>query len=215
MVSTGNDVISSGDWECPSEQLFLVCVFNVSEDQPYTILQAPCTSTAQDIITQVCNNDITNQHSIDFVASNAGYDEIKEGRWKARSTPPRATGRAVFDFELWPETQTQRKQNWEADSGRRRECLSGSEIVEEQRRETSFAYSTPSCRCNQRTGKLITPIYNHCCFIRIVIYIQEKKRADCKSSTLQKLNFMKLSSTKEKKDKPTKSDTGTNVYRAS
>ncbi|ELT88365.1 hypothetical protein CAPTEDRAFT_107647 [Capitella teleta] len=52
MVSTGNDVISSGDWECPSEQLFLVCVFNVSEDQPYTILQAPCTSTAQDIITQ-------------------------------------------------------------------------------------------------------------------------------------------------------------------
>ena len=33
--------------------MFLVCVYNVSPDQPYTIFKAPTTSTAQDIITQV------------------------------------------------------------------------------------------------------------------------------------------------------------------
>ncbi|KAH9518381.1 Phospholipase C [Bulinus truncatus] len=39
------------DWE-GEEHMFLVCVFNVSPDQPYTIFKAPVTSTAQDIITQ-------------------------------------------------------------------------------------------------------------------------------------------------------------------
>ena len=42
----------STDWES-TEHMFLVCVFNVSPDQPYTMFQAPVTSTAQDIITQV------------------------------------------------------------------------------------------------------------------------------------------------------------------
>lgn len=40
------------DWE-GEEHMFLVCVFNVSPDQPYTIFKAPVSSTAQDIITQV------------------------------------------------------------------------------------------------------------------------------------------------------------------
>ncbi|KAG1665245.1 1-phosphatidylinositol 4,5-bisphosphate phosphodiesterase epsilon-1 [Nymphon striatum] len=40
------------DWE-DEEEMFLVCVYNVSPDQPYTILRAPVSSTAQDIITQV------------------------------------------------------------------------------------------------------------------------------------------------------------------
>ncbi|KAG1665244.1 1-phosphatidylinositol 4,5-bisphosphate phosphodiesterase epsilon-1 [Nymphon striatum] len=39
------------DWE-DEEEMFLVCVYNVSPDQPYTILRAPVSSTAQDIITQ-------------------------------------------------------------------------------------------------------------------------------------------------------------------
>lgn len=55
----GNELLPSGDWDCHSQQMFLVCVFNVSEDQPYTILQAPCSSTAQDIITQVNGFTIT------------------------------------------------------------------------------------------------------------------------------------------------------------
>ena len=38
--------------DCDS-QVFLVCVHNVSSDQPYVILQAPVTSTAQDIVAQV------------------------------------------------------------------------------------------------------------------------------------------------------------------
>ncbi|XP_022238999.1 1-phosphatidylinositol 4,5-bisphosphate phosphodiesterase epsilon-1-like [Limulus polyphemus] len=39
------------DWG-GEEETFLVCVYNVSPDQPYAILRAPVTSTAQDIIAQ-------------------------------------------------------------------------------------------------------------------------------------------------------------------
>lgn len=43
---------NTGDWESV-EQVFLVCVYNVAPDQPYTIFKAPTSSNAQDIITQV------------------------------------------------------------------------------------------------------------------------------------------------------------------
>ncbi|XP_022235027.1 1-phosphatidylinositol 4,5-bisphosphate phosphodiesterase epsilon-1-like [Limulus polyphemus] len=39
------------DWG-ETEEMFLVCVYNVSPEQPYAILKAPITSTAQDIIAQ-------------------------------------------------------------------------------------------------------------------------------------------------------------------
>ncbi|KAK6186335.1 hypothetical protein SNE40_008388 [Patella caerulea] len=41
----------TSDWES-TEHMFVVCVYNVSPDQPYTVFKAPVTSTAQDIITQ-------------------------------------------------------------------------------------------------------------------------------------------------------------------
>ena len=41
----------AGGWEA-QEKMFLVCVYNVSPDQPYTVFKAPCSSTALDI-TQV------------------------------------------------------------------------------------------------------------------------------------------------------------------
>lgn len=41
----------TGGWE-PLEKMFLVCVFNVSPDQPYTVFKAPSSSTALDVITQ-------------------------------------------------------------------------------------------------------------------------------------------------------------------
>ncbi|XP_060069522.1 uncharacterized protein LOC132549598 [Ylistrum balloti] len=41
----------TADWDSV-EQVFLVCVYNVAPDQPYTIFKAPTSSTAQDIITQ-------------------------------------------------------------------------------------------------------------------------------------------------------------------
>ncbi|XP_052101647.1 uncharacterized protein LOC127735503 isoform X2 [Mytilus californianus] len=41
----------AADWESV-EQVFIVCVYNVAPDQPYTIFKAPISSTAQDIITQ-------------------------------------------------------------------------------------------------------------------------------------------------------------------
>ena len=47
---------NTGDWESV-EQVFLVCVYNVAPDQPYTIFKAPTSSNAQDIITQVLNNN--------------------------------------------------------------------------------------------------------------------------------------------------------------
>lgn len=40
------------DWG-ETEEMFLVCVYNVSPEQPYAILKAPITSTSQDIIAQV------------------------------------------------------------------------------------------------------------------------------------------------------------------
>ena len=42
----------AGGWEA-QEKMFLVCVYNVSPDQPYTVFKAPCSSTALDVITQV------------------------------------------------------------------------------------------------------------------------------------------------------------------
>ncbi|GBN73879.1 hypothetical protein AVEN_180217-1, partial [Araneus ventricosus] len=34
------------------EEAFLVCVYNVAPDQPYAVLKAPTSSTAQDIVAQ-------------------------------------------------------------------------------------------------------------------------------------------------------------------
>uniref|UniRef100_A0A0L8ICG3 Phosphoinositide phospholipase C n=2 Tax=Octopus bimaculoides TaxID=37653 RepID=A0A0L8ICG3_OCTBM len=48
MDSTDDD---SAVWDS-EENMFLVCVYNVSPDQPYTVFKAPVSSTAQDIITQ-------------------------------------------------------------------------------------------------------------------------------------------------------------------
>lgn len=45
----------SSDWDS-EENMFLVCVYNVSPEQPYTIFKAPTNSTAQDIIAQVRND---------------------------------------------------------------------------------------------------------------------------------------------------------------
>ncbi len=40
------------DWDS-QEQSFLVCVYNVSQDQDYTFLQVAMSSTSQDVVTQV------------------------------------------------------------------------------------------------------------------------------------------------------------------
>ena len=43
---------TDGSWDS-NQETYLVCIYEVSDDQPYTILQAPRSSTSQDIITQV------------------------------------------------------------------------------------------------------------------------------------------------------------------
>ncbi|XP_014666625.1 PREDICTED: 1-phosphatidylinositol 4,5-bisphosphate phosphodiesterase epsilon-1-like [Priapulus caudatus] len=43
--------MSGNDWDV-GEQMFLVCVYNVSRDQPYTILKSAVSNTVHDIITQ-------------------------------------------------------------------------------------------------------------------------------------------------------------------
>ena len=51
-TTTTTTDLASPDWDS-HDDMYLVCVHNVSPDQPYTILRAPHSSTAQDIITQV------------------------------------------------------------------------------------------------------------------------------------------------------------------
>lgn len=46
-----NDELNS-EWNDEPEDTFLVCIYNVSPDQPYTILKAPTSSTSQAIIAQ-------------------------------------------------------------------------------------------------------------------------------------------------------------------
>ncbi|XP_041369675.1 1-phosphatidylinositol 4,5-bisphosphate phosphodiesterase epsilon-1-like [Gigantopelta aegis] len=45
------DADEANNWDS-TEHMFVVCVYNVSPDQPYTVFKAPVSSTAQDIITQ-------------------------------------------------------------------------------------------------------------------------------------------------------------------
>jgi hypothetical protein len=52
-VSKTDSSLDTTAWDVADDQMFLVCVYNVSKDQPYTIFKAPVSSTAQDIITQV------------------------------------------------------------------------------------------------------------------------------------------------------------------
>lgn len=47
------DSDSGTAWNEQPDATFLVCVHNVSSDQPYAILRAPLSSTAQDIVVQV------------------------------------------------------------------------------------------------------------------------------------------------------------------
>nr|XP_042900346.1 1-phosphatidylinositol 4,5-bisphosphate phosphodiesterase epsilon-1 [Parasteatoda tepidariorum] len=47
-VSSGNEIQGWTD----GKEVFLVCIYNVAPDQPYAVLKAPVTSTAQDIIAQ-------------------------------------------------------------------------------------------------------------------------------------------------------------------
>lgn len=42
-----------GEWE-DSDAMFICCVYDVAHDVPYAILQAPVSSTALDIVAQVC-----------------------------------------------------------------------------------------------------------------------------------------------------------------
>lgn len=63
---TNDEIIA--DWEDEAEnETFLVCIFNVSEDQPYTILKASVSSTAQGIISQALIKAHRDEDSKSFV----------------------------------------------------------------------------------------------------------------------------------------------------
>ena len=51
-MSTSSDPANSVSLEWDAQEMYLVCIYNVSPDLPYTILRAPHSSTALDIITQ-------------------------------------------------------------------------------------------------------------------------------------------------------------------
>lgn len=48
---------ASPDWDS-DQQVFLVCIYGVSPEQPYNIVQAPVTASAQDVVTQVNTHNI-------------------------------------------------------------------------------------------------------------------------------------------------------------
>ncbi|KAL1439330.1 hypothetical protein MTO96_010351 [Rhipicephalus appendiculatus] len=52
---------------CDGEPAYLVCVYNVSADQPYAILKAPISSTAQDIIAQALTKARRTEDPSNFV----------------------------------------------------------------------------------------------------------------------------------------------------
>uniref|UniRef100_T1K4Q4 Phosphoinositide phospholipase C n=1 Tax=Tetranychus urticae TaxID=32264 RepID=T1K4Q4_TETUR len=94
----------SGSW---GEEIdyFLVCVYNVSEDQPYAILKAPITGTAQDIIGQALIKARRKENPRNFLL----VEEIEvegevnltsgSGKSKAKESPITVFRRVLHDTE--------------------------------------------------------------------------------------------------------------------
>ena len=109
----GNDDIIA-DWEDePENETFLVCIFNVSQEQPYTILKASVSSSAQDIITQAllkahCKED---PKIFVIVEEVENFSEINQNdsAFSFKIKPGMGYRRVLGDYENIYEVQTQWK----------------------------------------------------------------------------------------------------------
>lgn len=71
-TGTSNDTQASSDvgadWdEEPENETFLVCIYNVNDDQPYTILKTAITASAQDVIAQALHKAHRTENPACFV----------------------------------------------------------------------------------------------------------------------------------------------------
>lgn len=111
--AAGNDEIIA-DWQEEHEnETFLVCIYNVSNDQPYTILKASVKSTSQDIITQA----LLKAHRVEDPKSFVIVEEVEnfsdpnqsETTFSFKSKPGMGYRRVVGDLENIYDVQTQWK----------------------------------------------------------------------------------------------------------
>lgn len=111
--NTGNDEVIA-DWQEEHEnETFLVCVYNVSQDQPYTILKASVKSLCQDIITQA----LLKAHRVEEPKSFVIVEEVEnfsdtnqsDSTTFFKSKPGMSYRRVVGDHENIYDVQTQWK----------------------------------------------------------------------------------------------------------
>lgn len=109
-----NDEIIA-DWQEEHEnETFLVCIYNVSNDQPYTILKSSVKSTSQDIITQALlkAHRVEDPKSFVIVEEVENFSDPNQGESSTFSFKSKSgTGyrRIIGDFENIYDVQTQWK----------------------------------------------------------------------------------------------------------
>lgn len=112
--AAGNDEIIA-DWQEEHEnETFLVCIYNVSNDQPYTILKSSVKSSSQEIITQA----LLKAHRVEDPKSFVIVEEVENfsdpnqsesSTFSFKSKPGTGYRRIVGDFENIYDVQTQWK----------------------------------------------------------------------------------------------------------
>ncbi|XP_071091113.1 1-phosphatidylinositol 4,5-bisphosphate phosphodiesterase epsilon-1-like [Haliotis cracherodii] len=126
----------TNDWDS-LEHMFVVCVYNVSPEQPYTVFKAPVTSTAQDIITQAmmksrrANTDDPRNFVLVEELEIQSANESQSGTSRRKGSE-RCESRVLADDENVHQVQTEWKTN-----GRfmlvSREKAGGEELGEKRR----------------------------------------------------------------------------------
>lgn len=112
--AAGNDEIIA-DWQEEHEnETFLVCIYNVSNDQPYTILKSSVKSTSQDIITQALlkAHRVEDPKSFVIVEEVENFNDPNQGEsstFSFKSKPGMGYRRMVGDLENIYDVQTQWK----------------------------------------------------------------------------------------------------------
>ncbi|XP_077501808.1 uncharacterized protein LOC144112865 isoform X2 [Amblyomma americanum] len=130
------------------EETYLVCVYNVSADQPYAILKAPISSTAQDIIAQALVKARRAEDPINFVlVEQMEYPSPLTESAPASGSSVRRRGlsrgrRTLFDDENVYEVQAQWKARGWFELRERNEGLS-------ERRKTSAPKSSSFYRLSR------------------------------------------------------------------
>lgn len=107
--SAENRIINDWQDKRDDEEIFLVCIYNVSKDQPYTILKASIPSTALDIISQALHKAHRNEDPKLFVLIEEIESFIDCSQNESRSKNNFTYRRVVADLENIYDVQTRWK----------------------------------------------------------------------------------------------------------